>query len=935
MLGIPSFRVLPVPFYGLPFTKVTLLMLICSFATAFGYGQEILDSTHIKTPTSTYTHYPTTESTGATSTIGRNDLNQGYIADPTQLIQGKLAGVQVYNRGGNPNTASLMRVRGLSAYAQRQPLFIVDGLVGASLDNLDPNDIAEISVLRDGSAQALYGMRASNGVVLIRTKNAAAANRPLSVQYTGQLAVSTPYDGIPVMDAPAFREAGGLDLGSATDWQDEIVRDGLSHNHGLALQGKLPNSNTHYRISGNYRQAEGVLRHSGFDQTNVRAHISSDFGLDRLSWQLSTAYANRNSQLGLPEAFGFANFYNPTAPVFSTEAPFTYNTEAYGGYFELLGLFQALNPKAMVELNERDRQRQTFNASSLLSYALSDRLDVNFRYGYQNQSENSRAFYSPESLYLGNAFGLRGQKGRADLYDEDESLALYEFFANLRIPFGESQLSAMVGTSYSDGQHDDRSLSFLGIDNNNRLSADNIGDFSGWLGEDTAVRDSLFNGWRHQLMAYFGQAHLNVKDRYFFDLSLRYEGSSRLGENSQWGWFPALGAGVDVAHYFPKIDQLKFRLGYGLTGALPDRAGLAKERIVTVIDENGEATENIDRNSNPDLKWEAKSEINLGIDLQMGALSAFANWYQRNVSDWVVMDDQPPFINSRYTNANGLRASGIELGVDLNLVASEKLGYNTGLRLTTYQTEYTELRQELVFLSTSCCVQPEPLIVLKEGEQVGDLQGPTFSGEVDAEGGQVFADLNGDGQINTAADQIFSPESDLAVLGNGLPDMELGWWHQLRYGQWGLQAFFRATLGHSLVNRPRQLWEPRSPYATASPYNFVNTDLAIEELRYYQYSSLYVERADFLKLDYLSLSRQFSFKNRPQQPITLSLTLQNLLLASRYSGADPEPALENRPAILLSDPFNERAPDPLAPGIDRMINYRPAVSVVFGVRAGF
>ena len=936
MPSIPSFRVLPVPVYGLPFAKVALLMLICGLTPAFSYGQEMPDSAYVQPPSSTYTHYPATESTGAMSTISHNDFNQGYIADPTQLIQGKLAGVQVYNRGGNPNTASLMRVRGLSAYAQRQPLIVVDGLVGAALDNLDPNDIASISVLRDGSAQALYGMRASNGVVMIRTKNAATATRLLSVQYTGQLAVSTPYDGIPVMDAPTFRQAGGLDFGSATDWQEEIVRNGLSQNHGLALQGKLPNSNTHYRISGNYRQAEGVLRHSGFDRANVRAHVSSDFGLDRLSWQLSTAYANRNSQLGLPEAFGFANFYNPTAPVFSTEAPFSYDTEAYDGYYELLGLFQAFNPRAMVELNERDRQRQTFNASSLLSYALSDRLDVNFRYGYQNQSENFRAFYSPESLYFGNAFGLRAPKGRADLYDEDESLALYEFFANLRIPFGESQLSATAGTSYSDRQHDDRTLSFLGIDNNDRLGAEDIGAFSDWLGEDTAVRDSLFNGWRHQLMAYFTHAHLNIKDRYFFDLSLRYEGSSRLGANSQWGWFPALGAGVDFAQYLPKVDQLKLRLGYGLTGALPDRAGLAKERIETFIDENGNVTEEINRLSNPDLKWEAKSEINLGVNLQMGALSAFANWYQRSISDWVILDDEPRYGGTTlYVNANALRASGIELGVDLNLAASERLGYNTGLRLTSYQTEYTELRQELVFLSSSCCAQPEPLIVLKEGEQVGDLHGPTFSGEVDAEGDQVFADLNGDGQVNLATDQIFSPESDLSVLGNGLPDMELGWLHQLRYGQWELHAFFRATLGHSLVNRTRQLWEPRTSTATASPYNFVDTDLAVEGLHIDRYSSLYVEQADFIKLDYLSLARRFALKNKSQQPITVSLTLQNLLLASRYSGPDPEPVLENSPSTLLSDPFNPRDPDPRAPGVDRMINYPPAVSVVFGVRAAF
>lgn len=586
----------------------------------------------------------------------------------------------------------------------------------------------------------------------------------------------------------------------------------------------------------------------------------------------------------------------------------------------------------MVELNERNRQRQTFNASSLLSYALSARLDLNFRYGYQNQSENFRAFYSPESRYFGNAFGLRAPKGRADLYDQDESLALYEFFANLRIPFGESQLSAVVGTSYSDGQHDDRTLSFLGIDNNDGLSARDIGAFSDWLGDDTAVRDSLFNGWRHQLMAYFTHAHLNIKDRYFFDFSLRHEGSSRLGEDAQWGWFPALGAGVDFAHLFPKVDQLKFRVGYGITGALPDQAGLASRRFITRIDAIGN-----NRLANPDLKWEEKQEINLGLNLQAGKLSAFANWYQRDVSDWVVRDFQDAFPRylTQYINANALQTSGIELGVDLTLSASEKVGYNTGLRLSTYQAEYTELRRELVLLSSSCCVQPEPLIVLKEGEQVGDLHGPTFSGKVDAEGDQVFDDLNGDGQIELATYQIFSPDSDLSVLGNGLPDMELGWLHQLRYGQWELHAFFRATLGHSLVNRTRQLWEPRPRSGRALPYNIVDTDLAVEDLRIDRYSSLYVEQADFLKLDYLSLMRRFALKNKPGHPITVSLTLQNVLLASQYTGPDPEPALENRPSTLLSDPFNKRDPDPLAPGIDRMINYRPAVSAVLGLRAAF
>jgi iron complex outermembrane receptor protein len=868
------------------------------------------------------------------ATIGQQDFNQGYIADPLQLIQGKLAGVQIYNRGGNPNTPSLMRVRGLSAMTQRQPLIVIDGMVGASLDALDPNDVARISVLTDGSAQALYGMRASNGVVLIETKSGKATTAPLSVEYTGQVGLATPYEGIAVMDANTFRSANGLDLGSATVWEDEILRNGLNQLHGLALQGYLPKSHTRYRIAGHYRQAEGVLQGSGFDQVNLRASIHTDFGLDKLDWQLSSAYTHRNNQFGMPEALGYATYYNPTAPVLGSAAPYTFNAEQYGGYYELLGLFQAYNPKAMIELNERFGQQQTFNATSLLSYALTDQWNIHFRYGYQDQFENRRAFYGPQSFYRGNAFGGRAPKGRADLIDLDQSLAVYDLYTNLQLPLGQSKLTATLGTSYTDARYDDRSFSFFGIEEKARIEQERIGDFADWENETSILNDAVFNGWRHQLLAYFGQANLNIKDRYFFDLSMRYEGSSRLGTDSQWGLFPAVGAGVDFAEYLPKVDQLKFRVGYGITGALPDQAGLAKERTITQINAMGEATTSVDREANPALKWEEKRELNVGLDFQMGALSAFANWYQREVSDWIMLD-QESFFNTRYTNQNALSGSGLELGIDLNLASSEQFEYTTGLRLSAYKAEFTELPQELVFLSTACCAQAEPLIVLKEGEAIGGLQGPTFSGEIDAEGDQIYADINADGQVNTAIDQIYTPESDLSTLGNGLPSMELGWVNQLRWGQWELHVFFRAALGHSLVNQARQFWEPRTPFANPSPYNYVQTDLAIENLQLSRYSSLYVEQADFLKLDYLSLARHFRLKSQPDHPITVSITVQNLLLASNYTGADPEPVLEDQGFNTFISPLRQGPTQPLKAGIDRLGDYRPATAFVLGVRAGF
>lgn len=880
---------------------------------------------------SSYISYPLAEATGAIAVARDSGFNQGLISDPAQLIQGKLAGVQVYNRGGGPHRWGLIRARGLSAFSQRQPLFVVDGLAGASIANLAPNDIASISVLKDGSAQALYGIRASNGVVLITTKSGVEATGGFAASYTGQLAGEAPYPGIPVMDAATFREAGGLDFGASTTWLEEIQRTGFSQNHGLAIQGKI--ASTNYRVSGNYRNVEGVLRRSGFEQANLRAHLNSTFLKGKLSWQLSGAYSSRNSQFGFPEAFGYATSYNPTAPILAEDAPFPVNTSQFGGFFEVLGLFDAFNPKAIVALNERYGQQQLFNAVSRLTYALNENISLHARYAYQDQFANGREFLSPQSL-LGFATAWpESRQGRAGLADADESLSLYEFYTTYHQAFGASRLNAMLGTSYSDGRHEDQSMALSGFADEERVRTRRIGSFTNWVG-DAYSADTTSNGWNNRLSAFFGQAHLNIKDRFFFDASLRYEGSSKLGTDNRWGLFPALGAAVDISPLFPAIDQFKLRAGYGVTGALPDEAGLAKERVrIRIIPDSTSVTEVI-RQANPDLGWEQKTEFNIGLSLQKGPLSGSIDWYRRRVSDWISRDISGISVN-RYANQGALTSSGIDLSLNLRLWQTERFEYSAGARLSTNRAKYAELPQDILFLTTTGGPRAEPLIVAKEGEAVGNILGPSFSGVVDEFGDQVFEDLNGDGQIDLFPDDPYGPESDLAVLGNGLPDVELGWINQLRLGRWELHAFFRAVLGHSLVNRKRQLWEPR--LYERSPYNFVNTDLALEELQRSRYSSLYVERADFLKLDYLSLARTFPLRRSGKRMIKVSLTARNVLLASRYSGASPEPAPEN---ILFSESsyrldIDTPQPDPLAPGIARLNDYLPAASFVLGVQAVF
>lgn len=879
---------------------------------------------------SSYVNYSLSEKTGAVVTTKSHHFNQGLTSDPLQLLRGKLAGVQTTNRGGNPNTFSLLRVRGFSAYSQRQPLLVVDGLVDVSLESLDPNDIASISVLKDGSAQALYGIRASNGVVLVTTKSGAEATQPFSVHYTGQLALAVPYDGLPIMDATAFRTTGGIDLGASTDWQNQVLRNGISQNHGLAITGRTPETKTYYRISGNFRQIEGVLQKSGFEQLNIRAKFHTDFGLKKFNWDLSTAYTNRDRQLGFPEALGYATTFNPTAPVYTRDAPFTVNPTQFGSYFELIGLSDNYNPKAMIDLNDHFGQQQTWNAVSSFSYEFTEGLKLNLRYGFQEQFLNDRLFFSPQALYFGNALGWQNlPKGSADLQDFDESLSLYEVFANFHKSLGKLNFYLTLGTSYKRSRHQDRSISIAGIDYKNQIEKRRIPDFSDWQVENRMIRDSSINGWNDNLSAFFGQGHYVIGNQFFLDFSLRYEGSSKLGTNNRWGWFPALGAAVDIADHFPGFDQLKIRAGYGLTGALPDQAGLSKERALVVITTDSATIRDIIQPANPDLEWEKKQEINLGVDFRAGRLSGFFNWYHRQVFD-CIMKENFEYNYDRYTNQNAFTSSGFELEVDMAMVETPSLGYSTGVRFSYYQSQYSKVEKDVLMISQSCCVSAEPLIVGKKGEVFGNLMGPVFSGKTDAFGDQVYQDLNEDGMIGVGLYDAFTPESDTKVIGNGLPSVELGWFHQLSLGRWELHTFFRSVLGHSLVNRARQKWEPR--FNNNRAYNYVNTEFAVNDLLTSRYSSLYVEKADFIKLEYFSLAYNLPIKNQNNHMLTFWFTVQNVLIASRYSGPDPEPAFEDTGYSRLGSPVNRLQPNPLAPGIDRMNAYLPAKSYVFGLR---
>ncbi|MDE3742942.1 SusC/RagA family TonB-linked outer membrane protein [Maribacter polysaccharolyticus] len=873
------------------------------------------------------------EITSAVAVVDEEAFNKGTVNDASQLLQGKVAGLSIYNKGGNPNEDAVIRLRGISTVgANSEPLVVIDGVVGASLNNVDPNDIASVNVLKDGSAAAIYGTRGSSGVILVTTKRGTAG--VTSVDYNGSLAVSTIANHVDVMSANEFAAAGGVDLGQRNDWLDLVTMDGTTKINNVAISGG--DGNTSYRISGNFRNAQGILRNSGFKQYNTRASVTTFTLNDRLKIDFNMSYTKRKSRYGFNEALRYALLYNPTAPVFGADSPYDFDAATYGGYFETLGLFDSFNPVSIIQQNTNNGEKSEFTYSANFNFKIIDNWDLNAMISQQSSKLLNKEYYRTTSLWRGNASSPI-RKGLARLYNEDQEFKLFELYSTYRTSIGRADITFTGGYSWQETTQYDYFLS-MGDFPNDDLQYINALEWSQDL-ENAGFIDINSNASpEDRIIAFFGRASATFDNAIFFNASIRREGSTKFGANNRWATFPAVGIGADLNNYLNlnKIDLLKVRIGYGVTGALPSNNGLSKSLYEPA---DGRLSSNQLTDANPDLKWEEKAETNYGIEFAAGRLGATLDIYTRNVSDFILERDVDVTIyptGRRWENAGELKSQGFELAVNYDILKSEELNYNSGIVLSRNKTtleKYT-IPQEMRGSLGAPGQNDTDMIRIKEGEEIGQIWGPVFTGEV-VDGNQVLEDVNNDGQLLTAQNNALDPDGDFKVLGKGTPDFEIGWTNQLSYKNWDLNAFFRGAFGHSLINTYRAFYEPR--VGSQGSYNFVNTELANPEITNAKFSSLYVEKADFFKLDNLSIGYTFDIKeNDYVKGVRITASAQNLFTITNYTGSDPEPALQDRGSEADNGGFTSTAAfDPLIPGIDRRSNYFAARTFTLGLNVNF
>ncbi|WP_199222923.1 SusC/RagA family TonB-linked outer membrane protein [Rhodohalobacter mucosus] len=869
------------------------------------------------------------EITSAVASVDEERFNQGNVNDSAQLLQGKVAGLNVTNRGGNPNAGSTIRLRGLSTVgANTEPLIVIDGVIGADLANVDPSDIQSVDVLKDGSAAAIYGTRGSSGVILVTTKkgnyDTGDPEGNIRLDYNGYVSAAMVENQQPVMSATEYIEAGGNDLGSVTDWQDLVTRTGVSNVHNIAVSGGT--GNTIYRVSTNFRDVNGVLEQSGFRQINARANITHNALDDRLTLTLNASTTRRDIDNSFEEALRYAVLYNPTAPVRFDN----------GEFFQAI-LFDNFNPVAIYEQNVNEGQRKAINYNVQAQFDPIENLSINANIARQFNSQSFGEFYPSTSFFRG-----LNRNGLARRYFEDRDFTLFETYASYNDTFID-RLDATITGGYSFQETFQEGLtiemgnlptnvqSYYGID----LSGDRV------LGNPANVFLDSYATPDERIIAFFGRLNVTYDNGIFFNASFRREGSTKLGPENQWGSFPAFSIGTDISRFFDidAITQMKIRLGYGVTGALPGPNGLAQDLYTYSF--AGGGTVSKARDANPDLKWEEKTEINLGVDFGLfeDRLTGALDVYTRDIDDFIleiaVPTDQFPS-GTQFQNAGRLRTYGLEFQVNYDAYQSQNVFWNTGIVFDTYSTELEEfiIDEQMRANLGSPGQNATNMIRVAVGEQIGQIWGPVFSGEVNPDGTPVFVDLNGDGQLITDQGNALSENGDFKQLGKGFPDFTLGWTNQVNYKNWELNAFFRGAFGHSLVNTYRAFYEPIDPGAINS-YNRVITDKAVEGLTVSQFSSLYVEKADFVKLDNVTLAYNFDVSSiEAFRRIRAYVTLENAFTITNYTGIDPEPVLQDRGSTDNGGRISPFA-DVLSAGIDRRNNYFTARTLTFGLNIGF
>jgi TonB-dependent starch-binding outer membrane protein SusC len=846
--------------------------------------------------------------TSSITSIKSEELNVGAISNPAQLLQGKVAGLNI-TKSGDPNATPSIILRGASTLREgdaSQPLFVIDGVVGADIATVAPDNITGVDVLKDAAATAIYGSRAANGVIIITT------NRPkegqTSVTYKGYLASETVSNSIDMMSAQQMRDylkANGKslgpqdDTGANTNWQDVIAQKGFSQNHNLTFGGG--NKSTTYSASLNYFDQQGILKTSGINRLIGRVSVEQTALKDKLRLSFSLASTSTNSRYIPFQDVVLINRlrYLPTV------APLTED----GSYYENLARSNYYNPMGIIDnATVKSNSKTTLGnikATLKLPAGFSYDVSASFQNNQNNGSEYYNSYYTTNYnniAFTTNYTVVAGRNGLAVRNTYENKNTLFENHLSYNKVIGLHNINALVGYSWQQTLNGDGFQS-----SNTNFPTDDIqGNYLG-LGNYQAVSGFLVNYGGNsysklRLISDYARLNYGYAGKYFLQASLRRDGSSAFGANNRWGYFPSISAawGIDGESFMKNqkiFSELKLRLSYGQTGnslGFNPLISLLRYGNVGTFYFNGSLLSAIGvvQNPNPDLSWEKTTMSNIGLDFGLlgGKLKGTLDLYNKNTTDliWTYNVDPSVYLFNQLTaNAGEMSNKGIELTLNYSPIKTSKFTWNTTLNLAHNRNILVSLKGEGLQADSLLMAAPNgggqtgsTVQVLLSGQPVGQFFTFQYAGR-NENGVSQFYDSKGNLTL-TPQNKI-----DYKLAGSAQPKLLLGWNNTLTYGQFDLNFFFRSVLGNKIMNTIRaDLNRPQE----AGSYNVLveTANEPIGDFNSFRYSDRYIESGSYLRLDNATLGYNFKLKNEYLKNLRFYLSGNNIFILTKYKGIDPE-----------------------------------------------
>jgi len=861
------------------------------------------------------------EVSSAITHLSSKDLLRVGSNNPLMAIQGKVAGLSVTNTSSaDPNSTPSIQLRGASSRsAGLGPLFVVNGIPGGNIDNINQNEIESIDVLKGGAASAIYGTRGSNGVIVITTKKGSTESR---LFYDGYTTFDYPTNKLSVLSKEQFlANKRGVDFGGNTDWMKEVSRTpAFSHKHTLQFSGG--NGKTNYFTSVDYRDANGIDLRSAKQEYGGRVNINHTTANNLFALTFSAAPRYAKTSGADYSGFNYALTLNPTVSVRDTAGRYNYINS---GFF-------ANNPveRAKSVLQDQELKYLDFNGSA--KWNILENLNTTVTFGEVSSTFRNMNFTPSNITTVTNG---NGRNTASQSLDENDQKSL-EWLGNYFLDMDKHSIKLLAGYSFQQFTSSGFSASNEKFPSN-VLTYNNLGTGLWNLEKGINGVGSYKNS--SKLIAFFGRVNYDFDQKYYFSASLRREGSSKFGYDNKWGYFPAASFAWRATQEnflkgFTWLNELKLRADYGETGNQDFGNYLSLDTYggYGYYQYNGSSYQvwGPSQNTNYDLRWEKAVNFNAGLDFELfnNVVTGSLNYYVRTNKDLLGsynVSNPPNIQGSTFANVGTMRNTGWELQVNATVVNKNDFSYNVGLTGAYNNNKFVSFSNDLFKGQTYIDVvgfpapgSPGNLQRLQENKRIGSFYALKSAG-VNENGALLVYNKNGD---IVPANQ--TNNDDKQFVGNGLPKFTMGLSNNFKYKNWDLSVFLRSAFGYKLFNTYAfYLGTPatqENANVLTSAFDGSKYSKLTSPTTYSSLSDYFLEPGGFVKIDNVTLSYTQPLKTKFMQSARVYVTTRNLATFTKYTGGDPDLVQVNG----------------LYPGVNNSLNYYPSTTqLLLGLQLTF